>query len=79
MRILRVNSRAYGGERVWGKKVEKVKYIPLVESCLSERIKLDIIKKRSKCAGIFTVRFQSQIWLIHETLASRAPERILIN
>jgi hypothetical protein len=64
---LKVNSRAYGGESVWKQKaVEKMKYIPLAESTLSERIKPDI-KKRSERTGIFTVRFQLQIWLIHET------------
>lgn len=59
-----------------------MKYIPLAEIYLSERIKLDIIKKRSECTGIFTVRFQLQIWLIHETqltLPPSAPELTLIN
>lgn len=44
-----------------------MKYIQLAERYLSERIKPDIIKWRSECTGIFTVRFQLQIWLIHET------------
>jgi hypothetical protein len=68
VRILRVNSRAYGGESVWKQKaVEKMKYISLAESYVFKRIKPDIIKKRSQYTGIFTVVFQLKIWLIHET------------
>jgi hypothetical protein len=46
VRILRVNSRAYGGESVWKQTaVEKMKYIPLAESYLSEGVKPDVLKK----------------------------------
>jgi len=53
----------------------------LVAQCLNrlrhrvppERIKADIIKKRSECTGFFTVRFQLKIWLIHETHLYSTP------